>query len=193
MGPPVPSAETSPPASVARWDATIAHRGRPSAASTDPVLVRPGRSGSALASAGRLAVGRAGQRGHAPADPRGPRRAGLPGLAHPLADSTRSCRGAGRGGGAGVGPPRLPAPRAAAARGGHGDLHPPRWSSSRRPRRPAGPAGHRRLHRRGGGILRLRPAPRRPRHECPAGAGPGCLRAGPSGREREPGGESAGP
>ena len=56
---------------------------------------------------------------HAPADAGGPGAPGPRGLAGALADAGRAGRRADRRGGAGVGPARLPAPGAAAARRGH--------------------------------------------------------------------------
>ena len=87
------------------------------AARPGPGLVRRARARPALALPGHLGLGRPGQRGHAAADPGGPGRAGLPGLAGALADPGGAGRRAAGRGGAGLGPARLPAPGAAAARG----------------------------------------------------------------------------
>ncbi len=84
-------------------------------------LVRRPRPRPALASSGHLGVGGDGQRVHAAADPgrAGPRTVGR--LAGSLADSGGAGGRARRRGGAGLGPARLPAPRAAAAPGCRGD------------------------------------------------------------------------
>ena len=66
-----------------------------------------------------------------------------------LADPGRPGRGAGRRGGAGVGPARLPAPGPAAARRGHRDRRAARRRGAGVVRRPARPARRRRLHRGG--------------------------------------------
>ena len=164
---------------------TIAHRGRPPAASPDPVLVRRGRPGPALAPAGRLAVGGAGQRGHAPADPRGPGPAGIPGLARPLADC----------------PPTWPRNRRArrSGRGGGWVTRAARCGCTRRRRRsPFGTVGRCPTTSTPCGRCRAS-APTRPRrwrpspsasampsgHERPAGAGPGRPRGRPGGRGPE--------
>ena len=93
VGTPLPPARhdwrpvSSPPPRV---HATRAGRG-------DRRLVRRRRARPAVAAAGRDAVGRAGQRGDAPADAGGPGRAGLAGLDGALADARRpGGRAAGR-------------------------------------------------------------------------------------------------
>ena len=114
----------------------------------------------------------AGQRDHAAADAGGAGGAGASGVARPVAHASGARGRAGRRGGPAVGHPRVSAARAAAARDGH---HPGRPARRRRPgrrRRTARAAGRRALHGRGRGQLRLRPAARRARHQCPPRAGP---------------------
>ena len=82
----------------------------------------------------------------------------------------------------GLGPARLPAPGPAPARRrGRDRAATTTAGCPTTVRRAAGPAGRRRLHRRRGGQLRLRPAARRPRHQRAPGAGPGRERARPAG------------
>jgi hypothetical protein len=86
----------------------------------------------------------------------------------------------------------LPAARAPAARDGH---HPDRPARRHRPggrRRPARAAGHRALHGRGRGQLRLRPAARRARHQCPPRAGQASHGPGAAGCRPVRGREAAG-
>ena len=86
-------------------------------------MVRGLRAGSAVAGAGRLAVGGAGQRDHAAADAGQPGPARLPGLAGTVAHARRAGgRSAGRGRAA-VGPPRLSPARPAPARDRHDRDH----------------------------------------------------------------------
>ena len=113
------------------------------------------------------------------------------GLAGALADARPTSPPRRRRGGPRLGPARLPAPGAAAARGRHRDHRAARRRGPRRLRRAARAARRRRLHRRGRARLRLRPAARRARHQRPPGPGPGRDRRGvpaerPSPRPRRP-------
>ena len=149
-------------------------------------LVRRPRPRSALASSGHLGVGGDGQRVHAAADPgrAGPRTVGR--LAGSLADSGGAGGRARRRGGAGLGPARLPAPRAAAAPGCRGDHRTVRRAGAAGPGVPPQPAGRRLLHRGGDHQLRLRAARGRAGHQRPSGDRPGGARRGLSDNRPEP-------
>ena len=155
----------------------------------DPVLrvVRRPRARPALARPGRVPVVGDGLGVHAPADAGGPGAAGPRGVAGALADAGRPGRRADRRGGAGLGPARLPAPGAAAARRRDRDRRAARRRGAVVVRRPARAARRRRLHRRRGRVVRLRPAPRRARHQRPPGARPRRPAASSSRRGRHQG------
>ena len=87
------------------------------------------------ASPGVERLGDAGQRGHAPADAGRPGAAGLRGVAGPLADAGRAGRRPAGRGDPDVGPARLPAPGAAAARVRGGARRAARRRGARRPGR----------------------------------------------------------
>src|SRR6266496_2379799 len=80
-------------------------------------VVRPERARPAVAAARGRAVGGAGQRGHAAADAGGPGAAGVRGVAGALARPGGPGGGPAGRGGPDVGQARLPAARAAVARG----------------------------------------------------------------------------
>ena len=151
-------------------------------------LVRRVRPRPAVATSGHLAVGGAGQRGDAAADPGGPGAAGLPQLAGALAGPGGAGRRLPRRGGADVGQARLPAPGAAAARLRVGDRGPARRPGTGGARRAAGAARGRRVHRAGGAGLRVRHPGRGGGHQCAPGAGPGDRRPGPARHRRPPAG-----
>src|SRR4051794_33467881 len=90
-------------------------------ARTGAPLVPGARPRPAVACPGGDPVGDPGQRVHAPADAGRPRAARLDRLAGDVADPVRPRRSAGRRGGPGLGPARLPATGAAPARRGPGD------------------------------------------------------------------------
>ena len=131
-------------------------------------------------------LGRARLRGHVAADPGRPRGSGLAGVDAPVADPGRPGRGVPGRRRAGLGPARLPATRAAAARGGRGHHAAARGGRPPRRGRAAGPARHRALHRGRRRRLRLRRSRHRRRHQrapCarPRRAGPRAGRARPHG------------
>ncbi len=121
---------------------------------------------------------------HAPADAGRPGAARARAVAGALADPGRPGRRADRRGGPRLGPARLPAPGAAAARRGDRDRRAARRRGAGVVRRPAGAARHRRLHRRRDRDLRLRPAPRRARHQRAPGLRPRGPGRGVPGRRR---------
>ena len=135
----------------------------------------------------RLTVGRDGLGVHAAADAGVAGAAGLRGLARSLADARRPCRRAAGRGRARLGPARLSAPGAAAARRRHRDRRAPRRrGAGRRSTTCCALPGRRRLHRRRGRSLRVRPA----RTSCSTPTSAGCFarviarRAVPAGRGR---------
>ena len=132
-----------------------------------------------MAAAGRVTVGRPGQRVDVAADPGDPGAAGVHRLAAALADTGGAGDGAGRGGDPCLGPAGLPAPGAAAARRGNNDRGAARRRGPRRPRGAAGSARRRRIHRRGGRLVRVRATACGGRHQCPPGAGPGAAGVAP--------------
>ena len=129
---------------------------------------------------GVSAVGGAGQRDHAAADAGEPGPARLPGLARTVADARGARRRSGRRGRAAVGAARLPAPGAAPARDRHDRDRAARRPDPVDPRRAAGAAGDRRVHRRRRRRFRVRPQARGPRHERPARPDPAGIRAASS-------------
>ena len=132
------------------------------------------------------AVGGPGQRDHAAADAGGPGRARLPGVARRAGPRPPIWPPSRRGGGADVGQAGLPAPGAAPAR-----VRPassPSGTAARCPPMSTSccAAGRRRLHRPGGGGVRLRAAAAGRRHERAAGGGPRRARARATRGRRRP-------
>ena len=147
-------------------------------------------------------LGGAGQRGHAAADAGGPGGAGLAGVAGAVAHAGRPGRRQPGRGHPRLGQARLPAPGAAAARGGRGDR---RAARRRRPRRRAPSCealpGIGTYTARAVGLLRLRPARSRWWTPTCGGWSPGWCTAAPRpappaptrpGRHRGPGAGRAG-
>ena len=158
----------------------------------DPGLVRRSSAGPAVAAPRCHAVGRSGQRDHAAADARRPGAAGVYRLAGPVADARVAGGVPGRGRGAGLGAPRLPAAGDPAACDGPGPGGPARRGGALVGGRAEGAARHRLLHRRRGGQLRLRSASRGAGHQRPAGAGPAGERPRAAATQPVGGGAAAG-
>jgi hypothetical protein len=125
-----------------------------------------------VAAAGHQRVGRPGVGVHAAADAGVAGAPGLRGLARALAHARCAGSRAERRGGARVGTAGLPAPRAAPACVRRGDHRGARRRGPGHPGPTARAPGRRGLHRRCGGLLRLRAGARGAGHERPPGAGP---------------------
>ncbi len=140
-------------------------------------VVSGARARPAVARAAGNPVVGSGQRGNAAADAGEPGAARPPRLARQVAVGPRAGSGPAGRGGAAVGPARLPAARAAAARDRrHRDAAV--WRADPVvPRGTARAARDRRLHRGGGGCLRLRPPARRAGHQRAPCAGQAGVRA----------------